>query len=374
MSSKSITILAGAILAIIVACVAGLGLVGGGLAMAACAAPMPAGATTSSPTRGPTRPPSPPDDARAAGGTWTGDQRANATVIVAVGQRLRMPARAWVIAVATAMQESRLHNLNDRGADNNLDSLGLFQQRPSQGWGTPEQIRDPAHAATQFYQHLEQVTNWPNLPLTVAAQAVQHSAHPDAYATWEDDALALVEQVGPTLTGMAAADFTQWLNTCSALGGDGQPDSDTVPLPADFMLPPNTPPAVTTAIDWALAQLGTPYTFGGDCTAAHSGIAVHQCDCSSLTMMAYRAAGITIPRTAARQYHTGTPVTSLGELLPGDLLFIPGSDGTTTAPGHVGMYLGDGLLIQAPHTGDHVKITKLVQWQAHLVGARRVTE
>ena len=115
------------------------------------------------------------------------DQMANAATIAAVGIRRGVPERAVAVALATALQESKLNNLE--GGDR--DSIGLFQQRPSQGWGTPEQIADPRYAAGRFYSALLHVKNWPKLSVTAAAQAVQHSAHPNAYAKWSDDATVL---------------------------------------------------------------------------------------------------------------------------------------------------------------------------------------
>jgi murein DD-endopeptidase MepM/ murein hydrolase activator NlpD len=131
-------------------------------------------------------------------GAWDSEQVANAAVIIKVGVRMGVPARGWIIAIATAMQESSLRN-NALATDR--DSLGLFQQRPSQGWGSPEQVMDPDHAAASFYARLLATPGWPDMALTVAAQAVQHSAYPDAYATWEDEATSLVA----TLTGMGPA-------------------------------------------------------------------------------------------------------------------------------------------------------------------------
>ena len=114
-------------------------------------------------------------------------QLANAAVIVQVGQEMGVPERGQRIALATAMQESALRNLDvgDR------DSLGLFQQRPSQGWGTPAQVRDPRYAAGKFYAALLRVRNWVELPMWQAAQAVQRSAYPTAYDKYAD-AAALV--------------------------------------------------------------------------------------------------------------------------------------------------------------------------------------
>ena len=108
----------------------------------------------------------------------------NAATITAVGTGRGMPERAVTIALATALQESGLRNI-DHG---DLDSLGLFQQRPSQGWGTAEQILDPDYAAGEFYKHLAKVHDYPRLPLTVAAQRVQRSGFPQAYAKHEPDA------------------------------------------------------------------------------------------------------------------------------------------------------------------------------------------
>lgn len=122
------------------------------------------------------------------GADYTAEQMSNATTIVNVGKKMNVPPEGWVVAIATAMQESGLSNL-DYG---DRDSLGLFQQRPSQGWGTRTQITDPAYAATQFYQHLTGVPGWQQLSLTKAAQTVQRSAFPRAYAKHEQAARYLV--------------------------------------------------------------------------------------------------------------------------------------------------------------------------------------
>lgn len=122
----------------------------------------------------------------------TPEQAANAATIAAVGISKGLPDRAVTIALATAMQESALRNL-DHG---DRDSLGLFQQRPSQGWGTPEQIQDPVYSAAIFYDHLVDVPGYSRLPLTVAAQKVQRSGYPQAYAKHETDATVLTAAFG----------------------------------------------------------------------------------------------------------------------------------------------------------------------------------
>ncbi|GGW86193.1 hypothetical protein GCM10010297_03820 [Streptomyces malachitofuscus] len=131
---------------------------------------------------------------------FTPEQAVNAATITAVGTARELPERAVTIALATALQESALRNI-DYG---DRDSLGLFQQRPSQGWGTPKEIMDPAYAAGKFYEHLEEVPGYTRLPLTVAAQRVQRSGFPQAYAKHEPDAALLAA----ALTGRSAATLT----------------------------------------------------------------------------------------------------------------------------------------------------------------------
>jgi hypothetical protein len=128
------------------------------------------------------------------------EQADNAAVITGVAVRRDMPARAASIALATAYQESDIRNL-DYG---DRDSLGLFQQRPSQGWGTAKQTQDRYHATNRFYDALSKVDGYEDMQITVAAQEVQRSAFGDAYADHEADARLLAS----TLTGYSPADFT----------------------------------------------------------------------------------------------------------------------------------------------------------------------
>ncbi|MER6101705.1 hypothetical protein ABT115_04985 [Streptomyces sp. NPDC001832] len=125
------------------------------------------------------------------------EQASNAATISAVGTSRGMPERAVTIALATALQESGLRNIEH----GDRDSLGLFQQRPSQGWGTEKQILDPVYSAGEFYRHLAEVPGYSRLPLTVAAQRVQRSGFPQAYAKHEPDAALLAA----ALTGRTPA-------------------------------------------------------------------------------------------------------------------------------------------------------------------------
>ncbi|WP_276607239.1 hypothetical protein [Streptomyces sp. A0958] len=136
---------------------------------------------------------------RSADGSYrlTPEQAANAATISAVGTTRGMPERAVTIALATALQESGLRNIGH----GDRDSLGLFQQRPSQGWGTEKQIMDPVYSAGKFYQHLAEVPGYSRLPLTEAAQRVQRSGFPQAYAKHEPDAALLAAALTGRMPG-----------------------------------------------------------------------------------------------------------------------------------------------------------------------------
>ncbi|MEV7145058.1 C40 family peptidase [Streptomyces sp. NPDC093084] len=307
------------------------------------------------------------------------DQVPNSKTIQATGVAMNIPARGQIVALATALQESGLRNLTygDR------DSLGLFQQRPSQGWGTANEILDPVHASTKFYKGLEKVSGWQSLSIAQAAQAVQKSGFPEAYAKWEPLATALQQAIAPLL--QKAGDpspspspssptnaSTPSLSTASNCSeeGDGT-DFGTIPagtLPVDYKIPATAPTKVQTAIRWALGQLGTPYQWGGTGTRSHGTDAMGRCDCSSLMQQAYKAAGVTLPRTTYTQVKDGKAV-SVDALRPGDLLF---TEGTAAVPEHVGMAIGHGLIVHAPHTGDVVRITTLASWKSRILAARRV--
>jgi len=156
------------------------------------------------------------------------EQMRNAAIIINVGASLKLPPRGWVIAVATAMQESRLTNLGNLGAANDHDSLGLFQQRPSSGWGTPAQVRDPVYASRKFYEKLQTVKGWERMSLTRAAQKVQRSAYPDAYAKHESIATQIVNMLA---NGAANAVGDSLAMVCAA-GGQIAASGWTVPVDA----------------------------------------------------------------------------------------------------------------------------------------------
>ncbi|MEU4779172.1 hypothetical protein [Micromonospora sp. NPDC023633] len=122
------------------------------------------------------------------------EQVGNVKAIIAATKKAGMDERAAVVSIATALQESKLENLGHLGERNDHDSQGLFQQRPTSGWGTVEQITDPEYSTTAFLKALKQVDGWQDMPLTEAAQTVQVSAYPDHYAQWEQQAADLVAE------------------------------------------------------------------------------------------------------------------------------------------------------------------------------------
>ncbi len=124
-----------------------------------------------------------------------GAQRENAKTIIEVAKKTGVGERGAVIGIATALQESKLYNLGHLGAYNDHDSQGLFQQRPSSGWGTETQITDPEYSSNAFFQALKNVNGWRDMPLTAAAQTVQVSAYPFHYAQWEEQAADIVSQL-----------------------------------------------------------------------------------------------------------------------------------------------------------------------------------
>ncbi|MFF8855708.1 C40 family peptidase [Streptomyces althioticus] len=297
------------------------------------------------------------------------EQIPNAATIVAAGLSLDVPKKGQIIALATAMQESRLRNLGygDR------DSLGLFQQRPSQGWGSAQQIRDPTYASEQFYKHLLKVDGWQQMTVTQAAQAVQKSGLPDAYAQWENLATALQAAIVKTFPGAGDAtdDKDEKPSTSTTGCAPGQDGSGfgRIPegsVPKGYSIPKDADPKARKAIEWAMHQLGTLYQWGGSCTNAHGPDPMGRCDCSSLMQQAYAHAGITLTRTTYTQVNEGKAV-SPAHLKPGDLIF---SRGTAARPEHVGMYMGEGLVIEAPRTTKPVRITPIKDWD--ILAVRRV--
>jgi cell wall-associated NlpC family hydrolase len=279
--------------------------------------------------------------------SFSAEQMTNVQTITSVVAGRRMPGRAAVIAVTAALVESDLRNTTS----GDRDSLGLFQERPSQGWGTPEDILNPVYATQQFLDHLVAVPGWITLPPGAAEQDVERSAFPERYAPQEPVATLLVTRF---LHGQTVS------TGCADQGSAGGPAA-AVSLPAAFTLPVD--PQESAAVAFAIAQLGKPYVWGAKGPNAF--------DCSGLVQAAWAAAGVALDADTADQVHDGVQVSSLAAVQPGDLLFIPGSLGTAAHPRHVGLYAGHGLVINAYDTDKGVIAQPLAAWSAQIVAIRR---
>jgi hypothetical protein len=240
------------------------------------------------------------------------EQLANAGVIAATGRQLGIPERGIVVGLATAVQESQLRNLDHGSAD----SVGLFQQRPSQGWGQVSDLLRPDYSATRFFEALQRVPGWEQMPVTHAAQAVQRSAFPSAYARWETLATALAG-----LPGVRDA-------ACAVVQAAGSLFSDAMGLAAS--LPRGNPRGVEEAISWARAQ-------------AASGSGGWYRRCLAFVAQAY-GWGFSGTPYAIDQYTAVMPTALRHDgdrnPPPGALLFWT----TGARAGHVALYVGGGMV------------------------------
>lgn len=317
---------------------------------------------------------------------WSGEQIANARVIASVGAQMGMSQRDILIGLMTAMQESGLRNLKygDR------DSQGLFQQRPSQGWGSVSQVTDPRYAASKFFSTLKGVKGRDSMGLSQAAQKVQRSAYPSAYAKHEDDMRGLLSKLGGDLGDPGFDSFygdqgttTQAANRTVTPGMNGLGDTEALggvqgisaPAPMGLEAPgaplgleaaqpgagletptPGGPaaPNVTremptfdqymgAASDGASGAaadviakarqfLGTPYVWGGTSPLGF--------DCSGFVQYVFKQFGVNLPRVSYQQSRSAKKVDK-GEMQAGDLVFF---DYSSRNPGadHVGIYIGNG--------------------------------
>jgi murein DD-endopeptidase MepM/ murein hydrolase activator NlpD len=273
-------------------------------------------------------------------GSWNAEQVGNAATITAVGMRLGVPPRGWVIAVATAMQESSL--INTLGGDR--DSVGLFQQRPSQGWGTPDQLHDPRYAATKFYQKLQAVDGWQAMPLTEAAQRVQRSAYPNAYAKWEPDASRVVAALTGVSAGLAACQVAVsaqgWTQPVHGSVGSGfrtagRPDHDGVDLIVPKGIPIHAASAGTvTAVRCNAVDVRT----GGDWGCDRDGDPALTRGCGWYVDINHPGGVVT------RYCHmlTHPSVVEGQQVAAGDVIGVSGSSGHSSGPHlHFEVHLGD---------------------------------
>ena len=303
-------------------------------------------------------------------------QLTRAATIISVGAGTKNVDRnGIVIALMAALTESSLRLLSNTGAypssasypnDGNggdHDSLGLFQMRPSTGWGSVANLMDAEYDAEAFYggstgpnhgspRGLLDITDWKLLPKGAAAQAVEVSAYPDRYAAYEPVAEAILSA----------------LSTGSSSGSCGDQDRGSgVPLPAGF---------AGALIAAAQTQIGKPYVWGGGTYTGPSGVGSDGrgpgFDCSGLVLYAaYQASGgkLRLPHYSGAQMTYGQPV-AWDDKQPGDLIFFtePGA----SAPHHVAIYIGDGKILQAPRTGENVRYGTISEFAGQTMTVRRL--
>lgn len=276
---------------------------------------------------------------------------ANARLIVAASESSGGQAAA-VVAVAVGITESGLRILGNtdgqqgtipvQGVGSDHDSIGIFQQRPS--WGSVAQRLDPTLSTGLFVTRLLADSGWATKEPWVAAQEIQVSAydgHPRAANNYSSVYGGNYEPaVAQATTLVAAVDTGAAALTCGGISG-GLPVNKargSHGLPADYTIPGNADAAEAKVITYEIAQLDKLYVF------ATSG--PDSFDCSGLTMAAWAQVGVTLAHYTGTQVEEGT-ASSLTTILPGDLVLIPGADGTIAHPGHVGTYIGDGLVLSA---------------------------
>lgn len=335
----------------------------------------------------------------------TKEQQANARIIVDVAEDLRLPKRAAIIGVATGLQESFLKSnvVGDNG-----QAHGVFQQHPQHGWGTHAQVTNTAYAARTFYNRLVKVKDWDTKPLTVAAQSVQRSAWPNAYAKHESRAQRIVTALTtapPRVKPIALAprDEKTVKTSVEAAIALGIPKEVVVADVADGLQAGELPSvakgnliktaerlvaaaaaklcatlratvteAVGTvtsavgkaavAVSAAMDQRGTRYSWGGGGPSGPSygigrGANTKGFDCSGLTEFAWSKAGVRIGGTTYEQVNAGTRVPR-GKVQPGDLVFYE-TDSSRSGPDHVGLAISKTKMVNAPYTGAVVRVDKI---------------
>ena len=267
----------------------------------------------------------------------TASQSRNAEDVVALAMKDALGDPGAIVGVMTALTESSLNNDLPTAADGG--AAGIFQQTAAEGWGTVAEEEDPVAASRMFFARLSKVPGWQTMPPWEAAQAVQRSGAgraTDGAANYEPhlaEAVVVVAAVDRLASGPGSA--------CGEGAAGAMPagPASSFGLPVGYQIPSAATPAETLAVSYAVAQLGKGYVWG----AAGPG----SFDCSGLTMMAWASAGYRLAHYTGDQLSEGTAVASVAFASPGDLILVPGSDGTLAAPGHVGIYLGYGLVESA---------------------------
>lgn len=249
------------------------------------------------------------------------DQLTNATTIYRVGRSMGIPARGIRIAIAVAIVESQLRNLKH----GDRDSVGLFQQRPSQGWGTVAELTNPETAARKFYNALKRVPGWESLTFGAAAQAVQRSAFPERYAQHADEADGILDAIVATIPKAPPKGAGGRSSTPG--GGGGYRTAGAF-------------------VRVALAQAGDSYIYGAEASPRDPDPDAF--DCSELVEWAAARVGVTFVDGSSNQIARARPISvAQGIRTRGALLW---------HPGHIAISLGDGRTIEAANRNYGVRV------------------
>jgi hypothetical protein len=295
-------------------------------------------------------------------------QLQRAAAIIAVGESQHIPARGQLVALMAALAESSLRVLSNSAAypsstsipndgdGGDHDSVGLFQMRPSTGWGELRNLMDPVWSSRAFYggregpnhgspRGLLDIKDWQSMDAGAATQAVEVSAYPDRYVVNQP----IAEKVLATLTGVTL-------------------ESSSCAQPAD--VPPDLPTGFAGALIRAAAkEIGTPYVWGG---GNFLGPTSGGFDCSGLVLYAaYQASGgqLRLPHYTGSQITMGQSI-AWADKHPGDLIFF--SYRGAGRPHHVAIYVGGNTILQAPHTGDHVRYGTTSEFSGQAMTVRRL--
>ncbi|MDQ1178636.1 peptidoglycan DD-metalloendopeptidase family protein [Rhodococcus sp. SORGH_AS_0301] len=334
------------------------------------------------------------------------EQLALAKQTVAIGEAMAVPQQGIVVALATQSRESTFQLYANSNVPDSLDyphdavgsdhlSVNQFQQQVTI-WGDTATLMDPATANRLFYEHLLAVPGWESMPTAVAAQTVQGSDLPDAYAEHESLARTLYAQFAGAGKDLPAADRAALAGAAAAATVGSAAAGDCAGSPSNPNGPTFTPggPFGANVVAAAMAWLGTPYAWGGGNTDgptngisdgggaadAHGDTGKVGFDCSGLTLYAvFQASGgaISLPHFTGDTSNPGQLYDPRGRDIPldqkqpGDLIYF-GSAGDTH---HVGIYYGavDGteMLLNAPQSGDVVQVMPLSGWAGEDMYVRR---
>lgn len=292
------------------------------------------------------------------GGTLKGGVPVPQEVVALVESSIQAAGSQFVTESVLAAQLFQESHFNE-AAVSPVGAQGIAQFMPatwaawgrdenSDGKADPFDMQDAVPAAARFDAHIaDLVASVPGdrTELMLAA----YNAGPGAVLQYQgvppfQETQAYVR----TITDLAS----EWAVTPTLVGAGAGPIP--APEPGEVELTGNQ--IIDTAMSWAVAQIGSWYQWGGTCKDPFGPSVMGRCDCSSLTQQAYAHAGVAIPRVARDQQHFGSEVPNPADIQPGDLITIPGADGTPTVAGHVGMYVGHGMVVEAPFTGAQVRL------------------